>query len=194
MRVIQPVLAMLPLLALAAVAAEAQEPGPQLVLHGEQQTSLGVPVFVPVDLIKHGHDVTAVAFSLAIDLDRLGFNRADDDGDGIPDGVTFPLGQPELVYVAFAADGDDGEDGKLDVMLANLSGLPLLDGLLLEVELLPAADGWVASWIRFSLDPPPSFGGADGLDIPGTWVVTGAEIFSDGFESGDLGAWTSTSP
>ncbi len=84
MRVPRPVLAMLLLPTLAAVAAGAQEPGPQLVLHGEQQTSLGVPVFVPVDLIKNGHDVTAVAFSLAIDLDRLGFDPADDDGDGIP--------------------------------------------------------------------------------------------------------------
>ncbi len=136
------------------------------MLHGEQQTALGVPVFVPVDLIKNDHDVTAVAFSLDIDLEYLGFDPADDDGD----------------------------DGRLDVMLANLSGLPLLDGLLLEVELLPAADGWVASWIRFSLDPPPSFGGADGLDIPGTWVVLGAELFADGFESGGVGAWTSSSP
>ncbi len=137
---------------------------------------------------------TAEAFSLEIDLDDLGFDSTDDDGDGILDAVTFPLGEPELVYVAFAADSADGDDGQLDVMLANLSGLPLLDGLLLEVELLPAADGWVASWIRFSLDPPPSFGGADGLDIRGTWVVLGAELFADGFESGDLGAWASSSP
>ncbi len=182
------------LLAWATAAAEGQESRPLLVLHGDQQTSQGVPVFVPVDLIKSGYDVTAVAFSLAIGLDDLRFDPADDDGDGIPDDVAFPLGQPELVYVAFEADGDDGDDGRLDVMLANLSGLPLLDGLLLEVELLPAASGWVASWIRFSLDPAPSFGGADGQDIPGTWVVTGARLFTDGFESGGLGAWASASP
>ncbi len=179
------------LLVLAAVAAQAQGSGPQLVLHGDQETSVGVPVFVPVELIKNGHDVTAVVFSLEIDLDRLGFDPADSDEDGIPDDVIFPLGEPELVYVVFEADGDDG---RLDVMLANLSGLPLLDGVLLEVELLPAASGWVASWIHFSLDPPPSFGGADGLDIPGTWVVLGAELFADGFESGGLGAWSSVSP
>ncbi len=44
---LRPVLAILSLLALPAPTAQAQEPGPQLVLHGVQQTSLGVPVFVP---------------------------------------------------------------------------------------------------------------------------------------------------
>ncbi|MCP4660954.1 MAG: hypothetical protein GY856_36600, partial [bacterium] len=160
-------------------------PGPTLEIDGTPRLEPGS--VVPVHLIKNGHDVTVVAFSLEIDLDHLEFDPADDGEDGMPD-VSFPLGEPELVYLAFEADG---EIGKLDVMLANLSGLPLLDGLL-EVEL--AAEGWVASWIRFSLDPPPSFGGADGRDIAGTWVVTGAELFTDGFESGDLDAWSSSSP
>ncbi len=176
------------LLALAAVATEAQVPGPQLVLDGDQLTSAGIPVFVPVDLIENGFDVTAVVFSLEIDLERLDFDPTDSDGDGVPDDVTFPLGPADLVFVDFEADG---EEGKLNVLLANLSGLPLPDGPLLEIELLPDIQVWVASWIGFSLDPPPSFGSATGQDIPGTWIVLGAELFADGFESGDFRAWLS---
>ncbi len=162
--------------------------GPELIVDGGQQATSGVPIFVPMIFISHGHEITAIAFSLDLDLESLDFDPADDDGDGIPDVVTFPFGAAGLTVVNFDA-GD--EDGELDVLLAELSGLPFSDGLLMELELFPATAGQVSRWIRFSQDPAPSFGNAQGEDVPGTVRVIGDEIFADNFESGDLSGWSS---
>ena len=163
-------------------------PGPELRLDGTLAMTLGVPLFVPIDFTANGFMITVIAFSLDLDLDRLDFDPSDDDGDGVPDAVLFPLGTPGLTFVTFDAGDSDGE---LDVLLANLSGLPLPEGLLIELEVVPLTDGTVASSIAFSQHPPASFGDSEGQDVPGTAVVTGAaEIFADGFESGDLGAWS----
>ncbi len=178
------------MLLLAAPAARGQT-GPELILDGEIRLTPPDPVSVPLDFIDNGHLITAIAFLLEIDLDHVGFDPADDDGDGVPDAVTFPQGAAELTFVEFGADGADGE---LAVLLANLSGLPFPDGLLMEIEMLPVTSGWVVSWTRFSQDPAPSFGDAGGMDIPGTALVAGAAIFADGFESGDLAAWSGSSP
>lgn len=177
-----------PIVALLLVANVAPgQTGPQLVLDGEIQTTPAVPVPVPLDFVSHGHAITAIAFLLELDLDHVGFDPADDDGDGVPDAVTFPQGAPGLTFVEFGVDGARGE---IAVLLANLSGLPFPDGPLMEIEMLPVTSGWLVSRTRFSRDPAPSFGDATGTDIPGTATVAGAGIFADGFESGDLGAWT----
>lgn len=179
---------------LTAEAGEAGEglPGPELIVDGSLPTTLGVPVFVPTTFMGHGHEITALAFSLDLDLEALTFDPSDDDGDGIPDVVGFPFGTADLTVVSF--DPTD-EDGELDVLLVELSGLPFADGLLMDIELLPSQAGQVARWIRFSQDPAASFGDAQGQDVPGTVVVTeGGELFADGFESGDLGGWSTAVP
>ncbi len=152
----------------AAVSAQGP-PGPALVLDGSPPLSAGVPVRVSIDFASNGHAITALGFSLDVDLDRLGFDPADGDGDGVPDAASFPFGSPSLSFVQFDADDTDGE---LDVLLADLSGQPLADGLRLEIELLPTGVGRVADFIRFSQDPPPSFGNAQGENVPGTAEVT----------------------
>ncbi len=173
---------------LAATTVSGYElPGPELRLDGTLPMTPGVPLFVPVDFTADGFTIAAIAFSLDLDLDRLDFDPSDDDGDGVPDAVILPFGAPGLTLVSFDAGDVDGE---LDVLLANLSGLPLPEGLLIELEVVPTSGGGVASSIAFSHEPPPSFGDSDGQDVPGTAVVTGAAIFADGFESGDLGAWS----
>ncbi len=178
------------ILLLAAPAVRAQT-GPELVLDGELPMTPAVSVSLPLDFTDHGHLITAIAFLLEIDLDHVGFDPAGGDGDGVPDAVSFPQGAAELTFVEFGADGDDGE---IAVLLANLSGLPFPDGLLMEIEMLPVTSGWVVSSTRFSQDPAATFGDAGGSDIPGTASVAGAAIFADGFESGDLAAWTGSSP
>ena len=176
------------IITLLTVGPATGQTGPELIVDGGQQATPGVPIFVPMTFIGHGHEITAIAFSLDLDLESLGFDPADDDGDGIPDVVTFPFGAAGLTVVNFDAEDEDGE---LDVLLAELSGLPFSDGLLMELELVPAMAGQVGRWIRFSQDPAPSFGNAQGEDVPGTVTVTGDEIFADGFESGNLDAWSS---
>ncbi len=175
------------LLLLAAGAAQAQEAGPQLIIDGTVEVTLGVPVYVPVGFVGQAFDVTSIAFSLDILPHLLSFDATDGNGDGVPDDITFPLGAPGLASATYSADDEDGE---LDFLLANLSGLPLPDGPLVEIELLPLRDGCLSGGLRFSSDPAPSFGNSEGLDVPGTAVVTGGCIFADGFESGDTGAWS----
>ncbi len=179
------------LLLLAASAVRAQETGPQLIIDGTVQVILGVPVHVQVEFVGQAFDVTSVAFSLDLQTELMSFDEADDDGDDMYDDVTFPLGAPALAHVEYDETDDDGE---LDFLLANLSGLPLPDGPLVEIEFLPSRDGCLSAGIRFSSDPLPSFGNSEGQDVEGTAVVTGGCLFADGFESGDLSAWSQVVP
>lgn len=175
----------LSILAPAAVSA-GEFLGPELRLDGTLPLSLGVPLQVPIDFLANGFTISAIVFSLDLDLDRLDFDPTDANGDGVPDAVHFPFGTPGLVMVSFDAGDTDGE---LDFLLANLSGLPLPEGLLVEIELTPTRNGWLASHIAFATDPPVSFGDDQGNDVPGSTIVTGTTLFADGFESGDLSAW-----
>lgn len=147
----------------------------------------GWPVFIPVHLTFEDTTVTALTFSLDIDIDRLRFRPDDDDMDGVPDAVTLPAGMPSMIYVGFDRDQDDGE---LDFMLANLSGAPLPQGIILKIRMRALSDGDLLDWVRFSTHPSPSFGNAQGQSVDGTTVVFGRAIFADGFESGDTSAWS----
>ncbi len=163
---------------------------PLLVVDGELQIDPGVAVTAPFYFTAADLPVVAIAFSLDLDLDSLVFDPADNDGDGVPDAVSFPLGGAAVTAVDFDATDDDGE---LDVLLANLSGPLLPEGLFMEIELLPAATGWVSTWLRFSGSPEPSFGDDQGQAVPGSAVVLGP-LFTDGFESGDLTGWSGAAP
>ncbi len=148
---------------------------------------------VPLGFANHGHAISALVFSFDLDPAGLAFDPTDADGDGIPDAVTLPEGMPSIVVIVYDASDPDGE---LDVLLANLSGAPLAEGVILEIELTAKRSGAAASWIDFSGDPRPSFGNAQGQNVEGTAVVLGpALVFADGFESGDTSAWrTLTNP
>ena len=144
-------------------------------------------VDVPIGFSPDGHDITSLVFSIDLDLGFLSFDPADDNGDGVPDAVSFPQGHPSFTFVDFDAADSDGE---LDVALGDLDGLPLPEGLLIEIRLMPTRFGTVATWLRFSSSPAPSFGNDQGQSVPGDAVVLGVEIFADGFESGDVSAWS----
>ncbi len=169
------------------LATAGAQTGPTLVLDAGQPTSPGTPVAVPLGFANQGHAISALVFSFDLDPAGLAFDPTDADGDGIPDSVTLPAGMPSIAVVVYDATDLDGE---LDVLLANLSGAPLAEGVILELELTAHHNGSAASWIGFSDDPPPSFGNAQGQNVEGTAVVLGpALVFADGFESGDTSAW-----
>ncbi len=108
----------------------------------------------------------------------------------MPDSVSLPEGEPPLFV--FDYDPTDA-DGEIDVLMADLSGTALPEGVIIEFELTPSQDGVVANWIDFSDDPAPSFSNDMGEDVAGTATVLGGEqIFADGFESGDTSAWGSS--
>ncbi len=162
--------------------------GPTLILDASMQASPPVSVAVPLGFTGGDHTITAIAFSLDLDAAGLAFDPTDADLDGIPDAVTLPAGMPPIVVIDYDPDDPDGE---IDVLLADLSGTPLAEGVILEFELTPSQSGTVASWIRFSDDPAPSFANDQGEDVAGTAIVLGSDIlFTDGFESGDTSAWS----
>ncbi|MCP3980238.1 MAG: hypothetical protein GY716_13110, partial [bacterium] len=139
---------------------------------------------------NNGHPITAIAFSLDLDPAGLAFDPTDADLDGVPDAVTLPAGVPPVVVVNY--DPADA-DGELDVLLADLSGTPLPEGVILEIEVTPSQSGTAAEWIRFSEDPPPSFSNDLGEDVCGSIQVLGSGvIFADGFETGDTCFWSSS--
>lgn len=166
--------------------------GPALVLDGGSWALPGRLATVPIAFWNNGHTITSMALSIDLDTDRLDFDPTDANGDGIPDAVDLPAGVPQLVVVDYDADDTDGE---LDILLANLSGAPLPEGVVVVIEAVPREAGAVARAVEFSSDPEASFGNDLGQDVEGTTVVLGLDLlFADGFESGDTGAWPATVP
>ncbi len=146
-------------------------------------------VVVPISFAGEPHAVTSVAFSLDFDQSLLSFDATDGDGDGLPDAVRFFGIDNWLRSVGF----DPGDpSGELDFLLTDLASEPqtLTDGLLVEIELrlvTPASS--VTGGLLFSHRPPASFGDVSGRSVPGAAEVSGV-LFADGFESGDLSAWS----
>ncbi len=158
-----------------------------LGLDVNRQGAAGSPMSVPVFLAYFDTTITALVFSLDINGEVLAFDPTDDDMDGIPDSVTLPSGLPSVIYIDFDPDDDDGE---IDVMLVNLSGAPLPRGVIIRFTFEATQNGPISNWLRFSDDPQPSFGNAQGQNVEGTLVYFRQRIFADGFESGDTSAWT----
>lgn len=176
---------------LSAGPSDAQS-RPVLILDVSMQTSAGVPLVAPLGFASGAHTITAIAFSFDLDSTGLTFDPTDTDLDGVPDAVTLPAGVPAVVVVDYDPTEPDGE---IDVLLANLSGAPLAEGVILELELTPNQSGTAASWISFSENPEPSFANDQGADVCGSARVLGsAVVFSNGFESGDTCAWSGSQP
>ncbi len=174
---------------LLAAAGAGAEPQATLVLDLSRPAAKGQPYYLPVGLTFADTSVTALVFSIDLDTRRLRFDPADNDLDGVPDSVTLPAGTPSITYIGY--DPDDA-GGEIDIMLVNLSGAPLPQDVLLLIELETRRGGSASGWIDFADDPPPSFGNALGGNVDGVTLVLGGDIFADGFESGDTGAWSLT--
>ncbi len=174
---------------LLAAGSAAAEPQALLVLDASRQAEKGQPYYLPVAFVYDDTTINALVFSIDVDTRRLRFNPADDDMDGVPDAVILPQGMPSITYVGYDPDDTAGE---IDVMLANLSGAPLPQGVIMIFKLRPRRRGSIFTWIDFSDDPEASFGNAQGQHVDGITMVLGGEIFADGFESGDTRRWSIT--
>jgi len=184
-----PSVAAILLAGLLAVEIEAiDRPAVRLILDAAVQATQSVPLSVQVAFDNGGQSITALVFSLDLDPARLTFDPADADLDGLPDAITLPAGRPSITVIDYDPADSDGE---IDILLADLSGVPLPQGVILSFEMTPSQNGIVASWLDFSDDPPVSFGNDLGQDVAGIPEVIGAEIFANGFESGDTSAWFS---
>lgn len=148
-------------------------------------------VWTSAVLIRQGHPVGSLAFSLLLDGTVYDLSSIDQNDDGIPDQVVFPQGEAGLSLINYHPMGPTR--GRLDILLADLSQQPLPDGTLVELGLPAPALPPIGS-LHIAPTPKPSFGSTIGFEIPGTFRIEGEGIFSDGFESGDVLAWSQVAP
>ncbi len=151
-----------------AVAGPAQPPaGPSLTIAADVPATPGGTAQVPLTFKAGGAEIASLAFSVDYDSALLSIDPADEDGDGVPDAVAFDL--PGAFVTIVSLDPTDA-DGELDVVITDLipplARLP--DGDLVQVT-FDAGDpaGPLSSPVRFSRDPPASFGSTSGTSIPG---------------------------
>ncbi len=141
---------------------------PSLMIDGSTRLTPDKPLWLPVRFQSRGHGISTLAFSLDLDLRHLRFDPSDRDHDGIPDAVRFPAGMPSLADVHFDARDRDGE---LDVLLSDLDGAALADGVVLEIRLDAAQRSLLARSVSFSTAPRASFGSVTGDSVPGRAIV-----------------------
>ena len=141
-----------------------------------------------------GWQANSLVVSLDLDTDRFVFDPSDGDGDGLPDAVRLPGFVPSRVEVFWDADDSDGE---LDLVLTHPDvdptiAFPEVLEIDIETEVPGGAGGYVLQPFRFSDDPPPSLGDVLGRSLSLETSIPETGLFADGFESGDLSAWSSS--
>lgn len=147
-------------------------------------------VWIQSYLTLNDRDVGSVSYSLDLDPAYFDLMQVDIDGDGLPDHLRFPQGQPDIATVNWNVDDADGE---LDILLSDMWQPPepperLPEGLLVEIG-IPAVEQ-VTGGLSLADDLSPSFGSTNGTDIDGAVFVSDA-FFSDGFESSHSSAGSS---
>lgn len=164
---------------------------------------LSVPRFVPVSagvataelsFAGDGLAVTSVVASLDVDPARLVFDPTDTDMDGVPDSVRIVGASPATVSVVWDPADTDGE---LDLLLGDTVASPtaFVDGVLVEIDFEPVGGGpSVDGGVVFATDPGASFGDLEGRALAGDAEVSEPILFADGFESGDVSAWSGSVP
>ncbi len=165
---------------------------PSLSLEAELRASPSGTVVAPIRFSARGHAISSVVFSLDFDQDLLIFDDFDGDQDGVPDAVHFNSG----LSVESVTFNPDDQQGELDFLITDLAGAPraLEDGLLVEVELQLIQPAGTVTSVLFSAEPRASFGDVSGRSVSGTTEMLRGFLFADGFEAGNLSAWTVAVP
>ena len=141
---------------------------PRLVIDGSTLLRRGESLWLPVRLQSRGQAISSLVFSLDVSPRLLIIDPSDRDRDGIPDAVRFPAGTPSMANIRF----DSGDrDGELDVLISNLSGTALADGVVLEIQVEALRRTLIARGLQFSTAPEASFGSVGGKSISGQAVV-----------------------
>lgn len=161
----------------ARPSAAAQEPVLAIPSHIVGQH--GQVVQVPIDFSSSGHAIAGTAFSIDFDESCLAFNTADDDHNGVPDGVHIQTPAAFRTSVSVTITDTDGE---VDVTVADFSPpfatLPEQTLLTLDFTIIcsPAADETRTATVGFSTLPRPSFSDTDGRDVSGRSQGGGVDV------------------
>ena len=109
--------------------------GPRLAIPDQIPAAPAGAVTVPITFTSNGHDIAAVVFSVDYDQTWLIFDPTDNNGDEIPDAITFNLPGGFVSSVSFDETDTDGE---LDFMIMDffppLSALPDRDIVFIQLN------------------------------------------------------------
>ncbi len=175
--------------------------GDEVVL---ERPEVRLPILLPVEVDDsvvatvfyrgNGALINSLALSLDYDAGRLSFDPTDADMDGLPDAISVVGTAAGVVDVGFDAGDTDGE---LDIFFTDAGAMPqvLTDGALFEIRFhsLGAATELYGA-VVFSSQPAVSFGDVQGRSVFGEARVSPPVLFADGFESGGVGAWSTSQP
>ena len=160
--------------------------GPILSLSNNIAGQTGDSVQMVVDFNHGGSDITTSVFSIDYDESCLSFNAADEDNDGILDGMQFFT---PLAFSAAATHDAADTDGEIDVFIADFS-LPfslLPSQALLELNFsiicAPGPNETLSAPVLFSKTPRPSFGSPTGQDVAGSAENGEVEVIGSDIET-----------
>jgi len=142
--------------------------GPDVSIPENIPAQAGQIITVPVVYTSNGHNIASMVLSVDYDQDAMYFDPADNDGDGLPDQITFNI--PGGLGASATFDASD-TDGELDIYIADtfppLSGLA--DGTIIYITFTAGNPTEpLSAAVNFSLDPAVSFGDTQGQSVPGT--------------------------
>lgn len=166
-------------------------PLPRLILGAlELEEVEGERAVLQLVLETPNDDANVLVVSLDLAEELFAFDPTDVDSDGVPDALRFLDGLSAELFVAWDPNDIDGE---IDLVLSSTEAAGFPDVLRLEIEVaVLGALSNLGAPFRFSSDPPPSLGDTEGRSLP-VETLLGA-IFANGFETGDLQAWSRVFP
>jgi hypothetical protein len=155
-------------LAVSFSTVSAQVGSPTLTIPDQIPADAGATVTVPVNFTANGNDINVVFFSVDYDENLLSFDPADNNGDTIPDSITFNV-SPFIFSVGVSFDPND-TDGELDFSMSDtiapFASLP--DGMLVTITFNTGNPQSITeAMVNFSQNPAASFGNTAGQDAPG---------------------------
>jgi len=157
----------------------AQSGQPTLTIPDQTSALFGDTVAVPITYTSNSATIASTIFSIDFDETCLGFDAADDNGDGVPDAVSLNI--PSSFDASVTVDLSD-TDGELDFFIADLSPplAALPDGELVTITFSalcePQSGMSLVSSVAFSADPAVSFGDTPGQAVPGVAIDGSVQI------------------
>lgn len=165
--------------------------GPTLRVHQEAISAVyaGEKVAVPLTYRSNSNTISSLAFALDLNNSCWTFDPTDSNNDGIPNDVAFNLPPNFLRTVTY-----DAQNLRLEITAYGYSNPPatLVDGNIVTVQLQaicqPAPGGSQFYSVKFSANPPASFGMVSGQNVPGETLNGSVEVLYNnaGDCNGDL--------
>ncbi len=126
---------------------------PALSLPANRMALAGGEINLPVHFSPNGNNISSLAFTIEIDETTLDFNDADQDNDGILDGVSFNLAPQFSAWMSYTVSGTVGS---LSILIDSGASkpTPLYSGEIMSMKVAtPISPAIFPIPIEFGADP-----------------------------------------